>query len=339
LADQPDWTRATLLQARDAAGNIVTLLVDADGQLYSLLRGEDALGDPQTIQVDADGQLFVVLRGADGVDVAVDADGFLSALLIGEHAGVPHTISVDADGRIEAFVLDSEDQWGSILRIGNAEAAARGGSLMAYDWRGHVLVQNDFARGLGNGYTTVVGAGSSVGLDPEYAVHGGYTVFLSAAAGAGNYARLAAVYGRNPSDRIGLEIGYSALDYGIGTYLQIGMLVQDGVRRWLGRIKIVASGGHVYYWGDDAAWHDKGVIRGSMFPHSLAFVKLVVDAATGHYVRLLVNGVETDLSEYAMDSDMLGFSNTTETEMAAYAAAGVASSYYIDYYTMTLDEP
>lgn len=101
MADQPDWTRATLLQAKDAAGNIVTLLVDADGQLFALLRGEDAGGDPQTVKVDADGQLFVVLRGASGEDVLVDANGFLSAVLKGQDVGgTLRNVRVDASGQM-----------------------------------------------------------------------------------------------------------------------------------------------------------------------------------------------------------------------------------------------
>ena len=115
MADLPDWTRAVLLQAKTAAGAIVTILVDAAGQLYALLRGEDASGAPQTVQVDSDGQLYVVLRGASGEDVLVDADGFLAALIKGADSGsVLRTVRVDSDGQI---VMVPRGQSGNYMNV------------------------------------------------------------------------------------------------------------------------------------------------------------------------------------------------------------------------------
>lgn len=284
-----------------------------------------------------------LLSGMDGsgdiVPVLLGDNGQMYVLLQGEYAGAPHTIAVDVNGRIECFVLDSENQWGDILRIGNAELAARLGSLKAYDWRGHLLVQNDFSTGKGNCQVTRSDGDSFVELSPLYPVHGGYALQVEASAGAGHYAKAQWIYGRNPSGVLGLEWGYSSEHYGVGAYLQVGLLVQDGTQRWLGRIKIYTSGGTLYYLNSAGGWEYIASHWGSMYPYSLAYCKLVVDADTGEYVRFLFNGVEYDLSGKAMDSDALGFADSVEVEIEAFAGNAQTGSWYIDYFVVTLDEP
>jgi len=343
---KPDTTLATV--ALDASGRIImvpygTTEVSGTATVTQAAKDREIQGSDgaalRTVSVDANGQMIMVPRGQSGNYMLVDADGFLTAVLKGEYAGALHTMAVDANGRLEAFILDGEDQWGSILRIGSAEAAARAGSLMAYDWRGHILVQQDFSRGPGNWYSSTNGAGSSVALGPDFAAHGGYTILFTAAKGSGYYAKAQWIYGRNPSDRIGLEVGWSALTYGGGSYLQIGLLVQDGAQRWLGRIKINTGTTQISYLDENGVWQSFASVYVSLYPYSLAYGKLVVDAATGYYVRFLLNGVEYDLSAHAMSHDAIGFPDTAEIELIAYASASSAAAYYVDYFVMTLDEP
>ena len=115
--------------------------------------------------------------------------------------------------------------------------------------------------------------------------------------------------------------------------------MQDGTQRFLARIKINTGAGTLSYLDINGAWQSFASVYGSMYPYSLAYAKLVVDASTGYYVRFLLNGVEYDLSAFALGHDHIGFVDTAEIELIAYASASQPSAYYVDYFVMTLDEP
>ena len=99
--DFPDFTRAVRLLGVDASGDLITVLVDSDGNLGAILKGTTAAEALRAVRVDDDGQVLAVLRGADDVDVAVDASGFLAALIKGiDGASALRTIAVDTSGQI-----------------------------------------------------------------------------------------------------------------------------------------------------------------------------------------------------------------------------------------------
>jgi len=337
LADQPDWTRATLLQARDAAGDIVTLLVDADGQLYSLLRGEDALGDPQTIQVDADGQLFVVLRGADGVDVAVDADGFLSAVLKGEHLGVSHTISVDAQGRIEAFILDQESQWGDVLKVGNSELASRLGSSVSWDWRGNVLYEHDFGVGMGCVLPSVSGAGAGISLDAGYWGFGGYSLKMIAGSNASHYARFQLSVGICPSATFGFAVRFSITPDTEAVGLMLEQMVGAG-SPWA-FVKLDVTNGQLQVYEDGTGYVNVQAVDIPTVSYAFCWIKVVIDATTGHYVRLMFNDVSVDISAYSYSTIV---SATAGLMLCQFTNTGRAANndvVYVDDIILTVNEP
>lgn len=317
MADLPDWTRAVLLQAKTAAGDIVTILVDAAGQLYALLRGEDASGDPQTVKVDGDGQLYVVLRGASGEDVLVDASGFLAALIKGEDSGstlrnvrvdtdgqmimVPRgqsgnymsvdgdgyltailkglqagtltTIGVNAEGQLECFVLDDEDQWGTVIKSGNSELAGRLGSAYTWDWRGRVLHILDFAEGLAGLSTATAGAGGAAVLSADYWQCGGYSVKLTGGSDGSRYAEVQGYAPLPPGYCFGVEAGFSC--DGVPEYVYIKVEYYNATDKYTYHIRYNFATGWVQYLDADSAWQNAALVAIRTHKQDFHVLKLV----------------------------------------------------------------
>ena len=80
MTELPDWTRGVVLLGHDGTTYRV-LAVDTSGQLYVLTVGEDSSGNPRVLATDNAGQLIMVPRGQNGNYLAVDANGYLGAIL------------------------------------------------------------------------------------------------------------------------------------------------------------------------------------------------------------------------------------------------------------------
>ena len=280
-----------------------------------LLVGVDAAGDP--------------------VGVLVDGDGNLNAILKGQGAAGLQTIAVDAAGRLEVFVLDNEDQWGSILKIGNAELAARLGSTSVFDWRGHVFYSHDFADGKGAFYCTTSGTGASAVIESDYHMRGGFALKLTGGSDTNKYAKAQGIVGRNPSDRLGFLVAVSS--YADST--DIVLRARPVGTRYIGALRYDWGGQKLYYLGDDAGYHSLGTVNCQNFPYVFNSFKLVIDVSTGKYVRALVNDTEFDLSLLDLESDVAGWPGTCEFEIVTYSRVANNDYNYIDHVIVTVDEP
>jgi len=338
MSEQQDWTRAYLLMAKDGSGNIIPLLVDASGQMYALLRGIDALGAAQTVKVDADGQLYTVLRGASGVDVDVDVNGFLTAVLKGELAGVLTTIAVDDQGRLQAFVLDSESQWGDVLKVGNSELAARLGGLKTWDWRGSQFWATDFSRGTGNMISTLSGTGAAIALSPIYWYSGGYSLKMTGGSTASYLSRAQFYIDHPPSTKCGLEVVFS----GLTDYTSIAARFSwykdnkvyhaeiQNVPGGLNNIKYLNSGGTYTVLGNNF----EGV-NVEMWNH----MKIVADISTFQYLRALWGETEVDLAGVDCYQFGAGYLNQIVIQIDVVSRSGNNDVKYIDSILFTVNEP
>ncbi len=142
----PDWTRAFLLLGKYGE-TYLPVLLDASGNLYAVFKGDKGGGDLVNIKVDANGQLIMIPRGQNGNYLVVDASGYLTTVIKGDYAGALRTVKLDDQGRLSAFVIDSQDAWGQMLQVGNAELAARLGSIVRFDKRGIVMLMDNFDSG------------------------------------------------------------------------------------------------------------------------------------------------------------------------------------------------
>lgn len=292
----PDWTRAIVLLGWDGT-NFIPVLLDEDGNLNVLMRGEDALGDLHMVRVDADGQIIMVPRGASGHYLDVDAAGFMTAVIKGNYEGDLITVKADDQGRLSAFVVDSVDAWGNLLKVGNAELAARLGSLMSYDGRGQYQFGYDFRNGLTGWNTAVWGTGAQVVLTPEAFERGGYSVSLTAGSDGSHAATTWYHTDIMESDTIGVEAGISIA--GSIDSLRVLATVYDGDNYHTIGLQYDDVNDRLHVREPGPTWTQ---FEGSyqMYHNANAFhiFKIVADISTGKYVRALIAGHEFDVSAY-----------------------------------------
>lgn len=336
-ADLPDWTKAVLLLAQTGAGAYIPVLVEDGGQLHTLLVGQDAGGTKRVVRVDSVGQLYAILRGASGNDVAVDSNGFLTAVLKGIKDSTLTTIAVDDQGRIEAFGLDAESQWGNVLKVGNAEQASRLGSPSSYDWRGQCLEFCTFVNGRENLYVTTSGAGAAVTVDPEYSLRGGFSLKMLGGSDASMWAKVQGIVGKNPSQAVGLQVCWSGEN--TYDYFEIRVSVRGPTTRYTGALRYDPGSNDFDYYDNAGSWQKLADVYLTNYPYAFNYIKLVVDASTGDYVRALLNATEYDLSAYTLYSDVLGFQECIEYSLTVYSVAGQNYGVYVDSYIVTLNEP
>jgi len=114
------------LHGEDTTGNLLTVLVDAAGNLVSVIKGDDGGtlrtvkvdsnarmeavmkglygADFKTLATDTNGNLIAILKGASGNDIAVDANGYLTALIHGDKGAVAQ----DAANKLISVIQGSE---------------------------------------------------------------------------------------------------------------------------------------------------------------------------------------------------------------------------------------
>ncbi len=96
----PDYTRVTEIKGVDPSGNLITMAVDATGQLYAVIKGTDGV-TLRTIAVDASGRIIMVPYGVTAISgtatvTQVDKDREIQ----GKEGTTLRTIAVDSAGRI-----------------------------------------------------------------------------------------------------------------------------------------------------------------------------------------------------------------------------------------------
>ena len=133
---RPDFHPTMLLEGKHGA-DLIPVLVDALGQLYTIISGNyggvptpvllDAAGrilahlvgtdgiNIRNVAVDANGNLIARIRGKDGLgalqDVLLDTSGNLSALIRGMDGATLRTVAVDANGVMKANLSAQDLNW------------------------------------------------------------------------------------------------------------------------------------------------------------------------------------------------------------------------------------
>jgi len=332
----PDWLRGVALLGQDGADYRI-LAADREGRLYILVVGVDDVGDASVLRTDDAGRLITLLRGKDGNLLAVDPQGFLTAVLKGEYAGQLHTISVDSAGRIEAYILDSESQWGDVLRVGNAELAARLGSPRTWDWRGQTLLYNDFSHGIGNALKYLYGDGAAISFDPTTWVTGGYSLKMVGGSTSERMARIRFLPETPPQARIGLATAFSYEDE-FETYTMTvdcywgGAILRAAVRYNRGTNQI-------QYLDSTGSWIDLGNPYFATGEHYYHRVKVTADFVMQHYLHVLVADREYDLLGEELYLVGSGYLSSLYCYIDVVSRSGHNDVIYLDHYILTVREP
>ena len=273
----------------------------------------------------------------DPVGVLVDSAGNLNAILKGQGVGGLTTVAVDANGRLETFILDQEDQWGDVIRIGTAELASRLGGLMKWDWRGNVVYSYDFGQGFGHHLQYPSGTGASIALDPVFWLHGGYSCKLIGGSDGAREARIRGITSHCPADRVGLQVCVSLIGSPESVTIEL--------RRW--------SGGKVYYtnarwdranfkaqYRDDAgAYQDLGDCLLGGEDEAFTYLKVVSDIGTLKYSRALFGAVQYDLTSYDLYQSGTGFLHSLYYDVSVISRSGNNDGCYVDSIVVTSNEP
>jgi len=336
---------------------LITMAVDGAGRLIMVPYGtttvagtatvtqDDSVREIQgadgatlrTIVVDANGQMVMVPRGQSGYYMAVDADGYLTAVLKGNEGGTLTTIKVDTEGRLESYGLDSEDQWGQVLRVGNAELAARLGSVVGWDRRGSVAWQTDFGLGLGSGLKYPTGTGSSITLVPDYWLTGGYSVKLVGGSDGNHKAYIDFLVEASPSLDLGLEITFSYP--AVAEFIKAELRVYTAGRVYIAAVRHNLSTNYVQYLNSSGSWTNIAnptYLTGAEMFHRL---KVVADFANLLYKRVLYAGTEVDLSAQGVYNSASGYSAAMYVEVELNSRSGYNDVAYLDSIVLTTGEP
>lgn len=225
-------------------------------------------------------------------EVLLAADGSLYALLRGETVlGALQTVRLDDQGRMSAFIIDSTDAWAQMLTIGNAELAARLGSLQVFDRRGNVQFVEDFGRGPGHWSLADDGLNGATALDPTTFLHGGYSVKLTAGSTADNWARAQRAVSYVPTTRMGAEAIFSLT--GATGDVELWLSVYSGTHTYEVKVRYDYANSNLDLWDGNPDWvtiQDPFTMYTAvdLFHH----IKVVWDMEEETYVRVLVNGIE-----------------------------------------------
>ena len=268
------------------------------------------------------------------IPVYVDADGKLFAALQGEYQGELRTIALDDAGRISAFVIDSSDAWGQMLSVGNAELAARLGSIYRFNRTGSVVYMNDFATGWKNCQVGGSGTGYSVALAASPSLDGGYSAHL---VGGSNSYKYAEVYLSLPLTYTG-GLGFQTL---FALKNNVDKAYHNLVYRKSGvsydataiidisnqKIQIVAKDiGTVTLMEGFSPFTDSA---------SFNYFKLVVDTGTSKYKTLYVQNYVFDIAQYSLVSSTDLQPDAVYATFRVYSLTGQNGEGWLDSIVLT----
>lgn len=283
----------------------------------TLLVGVDASGNP--------------------VGVLVDSDGNLNAILKGQGATGLQTIGVDSAGRIEVFLLDAEDQWGNVRKVGNAELAGRLGSPVTWDWRGNVLLLNMFGSGQGAIFHYHAGTGSSVEISPTTFITDGFSLHCEGGDADGDYAGYDGRLGVNPSGRFGFALAWAAdgnfEEFTVSLWINV-----DGTA-YLGRVRYTRGSNTLAYMDSAGSYQTIATPTYSANVYAFNRIKLVVDLTAETFLRVLWNDQEYDLSAYALRAFAGLPQGTLEYQFRVDPGTTAQTGMYIDHHVITVNEP
>ncbi len=218
-----------------------------------------------------------------------------------------------------------------------AELAVRLGSIVIFDRRGKVIDVDDF-EGVVLKWTPVTIGNGAVVFDSTYPKSGSQGLKLTSGDGANQHGTIQKGFTPLFSQRLGLEFVFSSPS--ADTYFVLQISYFDGTLSHLAGIRFDFNAQKIAYQSTFFAYTD--IIDTEAFYTSNFFyfpVKLVVDFATGYFVRLLFGGVEHDLSSYPIFSQADATNPNIKYTIAHRYRAAAGSDIYIDDVILTEDEP
>ena len=218
------------------------------------------------------------------------------------------------------------------------ELAARVGSPVTFDRRGDVVWFDDFEQPGGKWQIATSGVGATVVRNYVSARNGTFSLNMITGDAVDNYATISRRMPMFNDQRVGVEANIEFSDN--TKYTRLWVQWYDGTNYTTGAVRYndltpgfeVLTPGSVWV----AITPTIGLYSTLHLWHN---IKLVVDYETDKYVRLMVDGVEYDLSAYSLTSlASADYPNLFISLQVTNAAAG-NHGIFLDDFIVTINEP
>ena len=218
------------------------------------------------------------------------------------------------------------------------ELAVRLGSIVSFDRRGDVVWLDDFEDNINKWILVATGAGA-ISLSTTAANSGAKSCEVVVDAAAGAYTQAHHYRGLHALSSYGLEAVFippMLTDYIFE--LSIDTWTTDPLR--IGRLRYVSASEELEYLDEDGNWQAfaSGVKIYSSFA-TYNHMKLVVDPATGYYVRAMLNQSSYDLSDYLLRRTTYVGAPRMRVYFAYTAPDAGGLTAYVDDVIVTQNEP
>ena len=270
--------------------------------------------------------------------VAVDEDGNIIGVFKGDYDGALKTLKTDSSGRLLAIITDPEDVYGNIHMVGNAELAARLGSIDTFERQGTVFHMDNMEHTLGNWVIGIDGAGGAVTRSTQSYLSGTSSCKILTGAVGGNYANITKRLPYPVISRNGMEANVALVGDDFLFDMMIDYSTGTALKRYGIRFDEPDSELQIHTPEDSYETFETNIdlIRTEK---AFNFIKLVIDAVNEKYVRLIINETTYDLSAYAPETIVTGISKSIYTHFTLVTAAAASKTCYIDNVIITTNEP
>lgn len=236
------------------------------------------------------------------------------------------------------LICDPTDIWGNVVGIGLGELSAILSFAKRFDRRGEIIFLDEFENGLAGWFSASTGTGASVALSTAIPAFGGLCVHLTTGNADDDYAYISRYLAYPKLVKVGIGFSFTLQSY--DCYISTLVSAYDGAARYDGEVRYNPSTDKLEYFDENAAYvaFATGVDL-LISPYGYNHMKMVIDLATGKYVRFLLNATEYDMSAYLLCPSteshvpMMGMTAYLETNQA------VSVLSRIDGFVVTHNEP
>lgn len=237
-----------------------------------------------------------------------------------------------------SFSADPTDIWGNIVSLGNAELAARLGSINTFDRRGNIIWMDDFESGVLHWSEQGDGEGKAAVLTTLKALTGGQCCKVTSGSTDIRRGQIRRWLVYPIRKKIGFEL--SATQPANLASMQIKLTVYDGVHAHVAKIRYFVATTTLEYGTGDVAYTPFATI-GELVQNDDVFLrwKLVADFEAEKFVRLILNEKEYDMSIYPYYKVEIDTRPHLRLDYAIWADSAVNISSYVDDAILTQNEP
>jgi len=270
--------------------------------------------------------------------IATDSDGNIIGIFKGEYNEELITIKTDSQGRMLAIITDPEDAYGNIHMVGNAELAARLGSINTFDRRGDVIFIEDFEGPVLTWQTATNVDGSAARLSAAWPQRGSQCVELLCGAGAGASAGIWKYVPPSILGGVGLELSFT-VDPGTTKY-EILFIYYDGTNYHRAYVRYLTATDKFQYLAPGPLWTDAFTNLSLEDTYGTYHtIKIVMDTSINEWVRFQCDRHSINLAGVGLTTLESDIQDCLTCFIGHYSDHVAAKTAYVDNVIFTQNEP